>query len=59
MLMLCAEQRLEALGTYGVNEANKMADNMNSLSTILHSIHNYIKASTDILPVAPPKIEAS
>ena len=39
-----------SLGPSGVREANKMVDNINSLSSICLSIHYYINASTVILP---------
>ena len=39
-----------SLGVSGVREANKMADHINFSSSILLSIHNYINASTVILP---------
>ena len=56
MPMFGAERRLEAgfkllHSVLVVGEANKMADNINSLSSILSVIHYYINIGTVILPL--------
>ena len=48
--MFGSQFQSHSLSPSGMREANKMADNINSLSSILVSTHYYINVSTVILP---------